>query len=404
MSCGCSSGSSYDGGVYNGVCNADVPYPSISAESVPSLIDNLVTALYGAITKDVTSGKVVWNIPCDPATAPSTVFGIPRNAGEGLLCYFIRAFNSANAGATTFNGTFIGNLTGNVTGTATRATNLSGGAANSIPYQTAANTTAMLASGSNGQVLGVSAGSLAWIAAPAASAATNIYNGSAGNLVYQTAANATGFVSNGTANQVLHGNGAGSPTWGSVGVADMEQVLNFSGNSVILPDSSVTTTKIAIGNITPDKLSAGSPYWSFTGNLGLGTENPAYQLQLTLDQAAKPSTNTWTIASDSRLKENINPFTKGLEAIKKINPVTYDYNGKGGYAPTKDNVGVIAQEIKSIVPEGVSTFKAKLDESDEQDTELLNFNSHALTYILVNAVKELAKEISLLKAQLNKVA
>jgi hypothetical protein len=106
MSCGCSSGSSYDGGIYEGVCNADIPYPSVSHESVPSLIDNLVYALYGVIEKDVTSGKVVWNIPCDPSNIPATINGIPRNEGEGLLCYIIRALNltTATAGYVTANG------------------------------------------------------------------------------------------------------------------------------------------------------------------------------------------------------------------------------------------------------------------------------------------------------------
>jgi len=90
MSCGCNSG--YDGGLYGGVCDTDTPYPSVSHESVPSLIDNLVNALYGTITKDVSSGKVVWNIPCDPNNT-STINGIPRNNGEGLLCYILRALN-----------------------------------------------------------------------------------------------------------------------------------------------------------------------------------------------------------------------------------------------------------------------------------------------------------------------
>lgn len=105
MSCGCSSGSSYDGGIYGGVCDADTPYPSVSHESVPSLIDNLVYALYGAIEKDVTSGKVVWNIPCDPSNIPATINGIPRNDGEGLLCYIVRALNlTTPSGFVTVNG------------------------------------------------------------------------------------------------------------------------------------------------------------------------------------------------------------------------------------------------------------------------------------------------------------
>jgi hypothetical protein len=47
---------------------------------------------------------------------------------------------------------FVGDLSGNAT-TATMATNIAGGAGGSIPYQTAVNTTALLANGTAGQVL-----------------------------------------------------------------------------------------------------------------------------------------------------------------------------------------------------------------------------------------------------------
>jgi hypothetical protein len=143
------------------------------------------------------------------------------------------------------------------------------------------------------------------------------------------------------------------------------------------------------------------------GNVGIGTSSPSFRLQLATDSAAKPSTNTWTIASDARIKENVRPYTKGLDAIAAINPVIYDYNGTAGFEKIKDNIGVIAQQIQEVVPEGVSSFMAKLNESDEQETELYNFNSHSLTYILINAVKELkaivesqAAEISSLSQRL----
>lgn len=137
----------------------------------------------------------------------------------------------------------------------------------------------------------------------------------------------------------------------------------------------------------------------FFGSVGIGDMDPSYQLQLSTDSAAKPSTNTWTIASDSRLKENVQNYTKGLDKILAIRPVTYDYNGKAGFSKITGNIGVIAQEIQSVVPEGVSTFSAKLNPTDTQDTTLYNFNSHALTYILINAVKELNQKIIALEAE-----
>jgi hypothetical protein len=75
------------------VCRQDIPYPQISSESVPSLISNLILALYGEITKSVVNGRVIWNIPCDPTDNPVTIDGFPRLPGEGLLCYIIRYFD-----------------------------------------------------------------------------------------------------------------------------------------------------------------------------------------------------------------------------------------------------------------------------------------------------------------------
>jgi len=88
MSCGCNN--SY----YSSTCCPDTPYPQVSHESVPSLVDNLVYALYGTITKSVVNGRVVWNIPCDPTDDPASIVDFPRLEGEGLLCYILRYFNA----------------------------------------------------------------------------------------------------------------------------------------------------------------------------------------------------------------------------------------------------------------------------------------------------------------------
>ena len=115
--------------------------------------------------------------------------------------------------------------------------------------------------------------------------------------------------------------------------------------------------------------------------------------------AAKPGGGAWTATSDSRVKENVKPYTKGLTEILLVNPVNYEYNGLAGTTKGKEFTGVIAQEIKDIFPETVNTYKAKLNEEDEEKTELYNFESTALTFALINAVKELKAEIDLLKSK-----
>lgn len=151
---------------------------------------------------------------------------------------------------------------------------------------------------------------------------------------------------------------------------------------------------------TTDNYTTGSKTRLFinnNGDIGIGTTSPTYKLELSTDSAAKPSTNTWTISSDSRIKTNIQSYTKGLEIIKKINPVSYDYNGKAGFDPTQGGIGIIAQDVKDILPESISSYYKKLNPEDENETELYNFNSHALTYVLINAIKEQQTQIEELK-------
>ena len=136
------------------------------------------------------------------------------------------------------------------------------------------------------------------------------------------------------------------------------------------------------------------------GNVGIGL-TPSYQLQLSTDSAAKLSTATWDTTSDERVKTNIEPYVKGLDEIVKLEPKTFDYNGKAGFdSSIKGNIGIIAQEIKDIFPETIKIYKAKLNEEDDQETELLSFNPHAITFALINAVKELSQEVKGLKERI----
>nr|MBK9653838.1 tail fiber domain-containing protein [Bacteroidota bacterium] len=118
--------------------------------------------------------------------------------------------------------------------------------------------------------------------------------------------------------------------------------------------------------------------------------NATHDFQLAFDDAAKPGTNTWTIASDGRLKDDVNTFKDGLETIKQINPVYYRYNGKGGTPAGEYYVGVIAQELQKATPYMVGSFEYTPNAREINNRETyLDVNNGALTYVLVNSVKEL---------------
>lgn len=140
---------------------------------------------------------------------------------------------------------------------------------------------------------------------------------------------------------------------------------------------------------------------ALTGNLGIGTTTPGFNLQLAQNSAAKPTSNTWTIVSDERVKTNIRSYDTGLSKLLEIKPKLFDYNGKAGFdSNVKDNIGVIAQDIIEIMPETVGTYKAKLNKKDNKETEIYNFDGHALTFALINAVKELNSKIENLEQKI----
>lgn len=114
-----------------------------------------------------------------------------------------------------------GTITANLTGVATLATtstNVAGGSTGSIVYQSSTSTTAMLALGTTGFVLVAGASAPQWTAisglsAGLATTATNIAGGTAGQVPYQTAPGVTSFYGPGTSGNVLVSNGTNEPTY-----------------------------------------------------------------------------------------------------------------------------------------------------------------------------------------------
>jgi len=123
-------------------------------------------------------------------------------------------------------------------------------------------------------------------------------------------------------------------------------------------------------------------------------------LSLNNTSATKIGGGSWGNYSDERVKKDISNYTKGLDEILSINPVTYKYNGKANIESEKQFVGIIAQEIKEVLPSTVEVTPTKLNDEDEFDTDLLTFDASELTFTLINAVKELKAEIEELKKQI----
>jgi len=109
------------------------------------------------------------------------------------------------------------------------------------------------------------------------------------------------------------------------------------------------------------------------GNVGIGLANPTYQLQLSTDSAGKPSTNTWTIVSDERIKEDIELADLDLcyEAIKTIPLKRYKWRDdvySEEQVTDRRKLGWIAQDVETVFPKAVSIHEFKYNQVYETVT------------------------------------
>jgi hypothetical protein len=121
-------------------------------------------------------------------------------------------------------------------GSATTATNLAGGASNRFPYQSGAGSTVFLAAPSvAGTAIVYDGSNVGWALGPAAVSATNIAGGTAGVVPFQSGVNTTSFTAVGTAGYSLTSQGVGTPTWSQVsltaGVIGTLPIANGGTNS-----------------------------------------------------------------------------------------------------------------------------------------------------------------------------
>jgi hypothetical protein len=136
---------------------------------------------------------------------------------------------------------------------------------------------------------------------------------------------------------------------------------------------------------------------TFAGNVGINSSTPTHWLQLGTDDAAKPTTNTWTIVSDKRTKEQVEPYRDGLDILRKLEPKTFVYNGLGGTVAGDRGVGFLAQDMAPAAPSMFSSRLGKLEPEAELETEIHEYNGHNLVFMLLNAALELDARLAKLE-------
>src|SRR3989344_9271570 len=109
---------------------------------------------------------------------------------------------------------------------------------------------------------------------------------------------------------------------------------------------------------------------------------PAITLASTQQVAHFSTSTTACGASSIRFKQNIAPITYGLDAVKLLNPVSFDW--KAGLMPNATHqIGFIAEEVESIIPEVIGYH----------DGQIQSVDYPKLTAVLTRAVQELNTKV-----------
>lgn len=206
---------------------------------------------------------------------------------------------------------------------------------------------------------------------------------------------------------------------GAVGIGGAPQTSPFSGLDIQIPATGVDGLIIRAGTssgsysaiaIRPEHASGMTNIQGTVSNLTMAStvainaqggpvqigggnqitvSGPVRMTSFGAGTATFDSSGNISSSSDERLKTDIQPFNTGLAALSKINPIKYKWNSISGMEMQHDYVGFSAQNVQSVLPEGVGM----------NSKGYLSLQERAIIATLVNSVKELQTEIKQLKAQ-----
>ena len=169
--------------------------------------------------------------------------------------------------------------------------------------------------------------------------------------------------------------GVNDPGGGSGDAAYLEYVAPT-------PGVEQTTLRVVVNNDSNDNINL-LP----SGNVGIGTDRPAFRLDVQATTAANGTIRasgqitgaSFNTTSDYRIKQNVQVLTKTVDLLK---PIEYDLSGE------RHDMGFLAHEVKEIFPFLVN------GEKDGHQLQTINYTG--FISLLVKEVQDLKKENKLL--------
>lgn len=210
----------------------------------------------------------------------------------------------------------------------------------------------------------------------------------------------------GPGNQVRFGNvvcANGSAAFAGAAVFSHQSHASNSNFALRQTVTGAVHLNAAAGQVVSIRQGGATPLLSVSanGNVIVGGDSelpgaPATAVFQVSGDVFKTPSNVWG-TSDARVKEDVSDLDLGLSELRQVRPVRFRYNGRAGTPAGRAGVGVLGQEIETIVPETVQRVNVA---DDPSLADLRVFDPSALTYVLINAVKELAAKVEHLEQAL----
>jgi hypothetical protein len=193
----------------------------------------------------------------------------------------------------------------------------------------------------------------------------------------------TGFVGDGSGLTGLPASGIGNVVEDTT--PQLGGTLDANGNNIQLDDNGI----VAFGTAQDAEFFTDGTDFYLDLNAGINNFiiRDATTTRFTFDDAGDfTATGDVTAYSDRSLKDDVRPITDALDKVDQINGVTFVRNDMDSGAR---KTGVIAQDVEAVLPEVVST--------DENGIKSVAYGN--MVGLLIEAVKELRKEVKTLKGE-----
>lgn len=171
------------------------------------------------------------------------------------------------------------------------------------------------------------------------------------------------------------------------------QVLTSGGQNIIIGERAGHQLTSSTNNVFIGQLCGLSEGAVLSNQVRLGN------VATTQFRIAEGFVTAFTGRSDARDKKNIHTIQWGLDFVKKLNPVTFEWDSRNGSIKGQKTCGFVAQEMDAVETEFNSAEFTKIVDKSNPDNLSISVGPSNIIPILVKAIQDLSAQVEELKLQ-----